>query len=86
MRGGGSLPPLYYMNKLIEQLTIEAFFDEQTNEPGQKMYIFGEEKMQKFAQLIVKECDRYVAEHYDQMEPWTNSGHLLKHFGIEQQE
>lgn len=41
---------------------------------------------QKFAQLIVKECDRYVAEHYDQMEPWTNSGHLLKHFGIEQQE
>lgn len=74
------------MNKRIEELAIQAFFDEETNQPGQKMYTFGEEKMQKFAQLIVKECDRYVAEHYDQMEPWTNSGHLLKHFGIEQKE
>ena len=39
--------------------------------------------MEKFAELIVKECDRYVAEHYDECEPWMEPGDLLKHFGVE---
>lgn len=38
---------------------------------------------EKFAELIVKECDRYVAEHYDECEPWMQPGDLLKHFGVE---
>lgn len=37
----------------------------------------------KFAELIVRECDRYVAEHYDECEPWMQPGDLLKHFGVE---
>ena len=37
----------------------------------------------KFAELIVRECDRYVAEHYDEMEPWMQPGDLLEHFGLE---
>lgn len=44
------------MNKRIEQLAIEAFFDETTNGGDQKMYTFGEDKMQKFAELIAREC------------------------------
>jgi hypothetical protein len=36
-----------------------------------------------FAELIVRECDRYVAEHYDECEPWMEPGDLLKHFGVE---
>ena len=40
--------------------------------------------MEKFAELIVKECDRYVAEHYDECEPWMEPGDLLKHFGVEE--
>ena len=36
-----------------------------------------------FAELIIKECDRYVAEHYDECEPWMEPGDLLKHFGVE---
>jgi len=36
----------------------------------------------KFAELIVKECDQYVAEHYDEMEPWMQPGDLLEHFGV----
>ena len=44
------------MNERIEKLVIEAFFDESTNGEGQKMYTLGEEKIQKFAELIVEEC------------------------------
>ena len=40
--------------------------------------------LEKFAELIVRECDRYVAEHYDEMEPWMEPGDLLKHFGVEE--
>jgi len=38
----------------------------------------------KFAELIVRECDRYVAEQYDELEPWMQPGDLLKHFGVEE--
>ena len=44
------------MNKRIEELAAEVFFDESTNGGNQKMYTFGEDKMQKFAELIVREC------------------------------
>ena len=37
----------------------------------------------KFAELIVRECDRYVAEQYDVCEPWMEPGDLLRHFGVE---
>lgn len=37
-----------------------------------------------FAELIVRECDRYVAKHYDEMEPWMQPGDLLKHFGVDE--
>ena len=40
--------------------------------------------MTKFAELIVRECDKYVAERWDICEPWMNPGDLLKHFGVEE--
>lgn len=72
------------MNKLIEQLTIEAFFDEATNGSGQKMYTFGEEKMQKFAELIVKECAE-VAEFVEQNSSIEKVSTVLRrHFRVEE--
>jgi hypothetical protein len=62
------------MNKRIEELAKLA----ETKEIG--YYFFDREK---FAELIVKECDRYVAEHYDEYEPYIKPGDLLKHFGVE---
>ena len=50
---------------------------------GGKICLFGDQDIEKFAELIVKECDRYVAEHYDECEPWMQPGDLLKHFGVE---
>ena len=42
------------------------------------------EDAETFAELIVRECDQYVAKHWDEMEPWMNPGDLLKHFGVEE--
>jgi len=39
---------------------------------------------EKFAELIIRECDRYVAERFDECEPWMSPGDLLNHFGVEE--
>jgi hypothetical protein len=44
------------MNERIRQLAEQAFFDEATSQPSTKMYTFSEHKMEKFAELIAKEC------------------------------
>ena len=52
------------MNKQIKKLAEQAFFDENTNQPSDKMYTFTEHKMQQFAHMIVAECMRQVEEQY----------------------
>jgi len=53
------------MNERFKQIAQEVFFDESTTgKPGQKMYMFGELKMQKFAELIVRECTEQVRGQY----------------------
>ena len=52
------------MNEQSEKLVIEAFFDESTNGPDEKMYTLGERKIQLFAELIVKECMEQVRGQY----------------------
>lgn len=67
------------MNERIRELINEATsFKEGLIEGKYDNEVFDKEK---FAELIVRECDRYVAEHYDEMEPWMQPGDLLEHFG-----
>ena len=71
------------MNKRIKELVGQAKFmaEETINKQISKnaeLDAFAE----NLAELIVKECDRYVAEQYDESEPWMQPGDLLKHFGI----
>jgi hypothetical protein len=75
------------MNERIGQLAIEAFFDEDTNVVSDKIYTFNEEKMQKFAELIVEEC---IAQCWTVSELESNgyvvskcSKKIRKHFGVE---
>lgn len=44
------------MNERIKELAQKAFFDKDTSGPSNQMYTFSDAKMQKFAELIVKEC------------------------------
>jgi hypothetical protein len=55
----------------IDNPIIERFINECTTAPGSAF------DKQKFAELIIKECDRYVAEHL------AAPGDLQKHFGLE---
>ena len=47
-------------------------------------HTFTEQELEKFAEVIVRECDKYVSERWDVCEPWMNPGDLLKHFGVEE--
>jgi coproporphyrinogen III oxidase len=69
------------MNERIRELAVQA--GGHFGDGLEFAVVFGELKdLEKFAQLIVQECDRYVAEQYDEYEPWMQPGDLLKHFGV----
>ena len=80
------------MNPRIKNLAEQAGLDIEVDEDEDASYVFNETleyieesygiDLKKFAELIVKECDRYVAEQYDESEPWMQPGDLLKHFGV----
>ena len=77
------------MNKRIEELITEAFFDESTNVFDEKMYTLGERKMQLFAELIVQECIDIIAPYTVRMSrPGEEYLHpileIKKHFGVEE--
>ena len=65
------------MNERIEGLWWKARigYNNQSCDP---------EVLEKFAESIIRECDKYVAERWDICEPWMNPGDLLKHFGVEE--
>jgi hypothetical protein len=71
------------MNERIRLLAEQAFFDENTNQPSDKMYTFTEHKMKQFAELIVRECMQVLdpGEHQliarFQARKW-----LAEHFGV----
>jgi|LakMenE01Jun11ns_1017448.scaffolds.fasta_scaffold9841230_6 hypothetical protein len=65
------------MNKRIQKLFNEAGFHQPEME---RLGI--EDKFEKFAQLIVMECERVVCDKFDETEPWMYPGDLMKHFGI----
>ena len=75
------------IKELLDQATIDALFETQNavdllDNPVTKQQ--RQLQLEKFAELIVRECDRYVAEQYDELEPWMQPGDLLKHFGVEE--
>ena len=72
------------MNPRFSALIQEAFFDESTNVPSDRMYHLGEEKIEKFAELIVRECANLVASRpYIDDGNWSHPSAMIKdHFGI----
>ena len=44
------------MNKRIESLIAEAFFDESLDVPSDKTYVMNDLMMERFAELIVRKC------------------------------
>ena len=71
------------MNERIKQLAEQAFFDESTSRPSTKMYTFSEHKMEKFAELIIRECAK-IADSADESACEWIGGNILTHFGVEE--
>jgi hypothetical protein len=61
------------MNERIRLLAEQAFFDENTNQPSDKMYTFTEHKMKQFAELIVRECADIINHRADTCSDWLDS-------------
>lgn len=38
----------------------------------------------RFAELLIKECVSVVKDHYDDSLPWGGVEDVLKHFGVEE--
>jgi len=78
------------MKERIRELAVQAGFvmwaDESWKPEGAVIDWSSnyDNELAKFAELIVRECDQYVAKHWDEMEPWMNPGDLLTHFGVEE--
>ena len=83
------------MNERIRQLAEQVFFDENTNQPSDKMYTFTEHKMKQFALLIVRECalvaktlphtpERHWVQDSVTYIPVHCEQNILKHFGVEE--
>jgi hypothetical protein len=79
------------MNERIRLLAEQAFFDDATGQPSDRIYTFSDHKMQQFAMLIVEECRNVLADVYEGV-PLECCGHFLyadeilaKHFyGVEE--
>jgi hypothetical protein len=44
------------MNERIRLLAEQAFFDDTSSQPSDRMYTFSDHKMQQFAELLLKDC------------------------------
>ena len=77
------------MNERIRELAEQAFFDEATSQPSTKMYTFSEYKMEKFAELIVRECLKIVEPDRTSGDEWCvtldeTAQSIRQHFGVEE--
>jgi hypothetical protein len=80
------------MNERIRLLAEQAFFDENTNQPSDKMYTFTEHKMKQFAELIVRECmacSTWVGKMNTNSSEPIQTAHAInqrikQHFGVEE--
>ena len=65
------------MNPLIKELASKALKWPDTDDDG--LTVFDNDELEKFAELIVKEC----AEIADKAEPYKASDLIKQHFGVE---
>ena len=72
------------MNKRIKELLVEAGIVQ----PGRFDAVDGTNQLEKFAELIVRECAKVVDSKLDfesasGPDDWASGEDVLKHFGIE---
>ena len=69
------------MNPLIKELAGKALKQPDTDNDG--LTVFDNDELEKFAELIVKECAK-VADIADENKCEWIGGNVLTHFGVEE--
>ena len=78
------------MNERINELRLEAGISRlhevpymvAVNKDGE--IIEASEGLQKFAELIVRECAKLVEDNLDPQNAWITPGFIKEHFGVEE--
>jgi hypothetical protein len=71
------------MNEKFKQLALEAKMGTADFDTG-SFYVATPDRMQLFAESIVRECVSVAMEQYDDTLPWGGVEDVKKHFGVEE--
>ena len=73
------------MNERIKELIEQAGFEEKDGHISiQGVYMFNTTRMEKFAQLIVRECCLLTEEYQHRVTFYRADETIKKHFGVEE--
>jgi hypothetical protein len=68
------------MNKQIRELIDQAISNPRFDDLD-KVYIMNESDIEKFAELLILECDKFVTSNFHSA-GWTLGYKIKKHFGV----
>jgi len=74
------------MNERIEKLALQAkiqFTYDPTEKPIRAFAECWEDELEKFAELIVRECMKLNHEHFSDEDPYSIDSLYRQHFGVE---
>lgn len=69
--------------QIWEKLLIEAFFDQSTESPDQRMSYLGHEKLKLFSDLLVTECANLCMANLGDPEGERIKSVFQEHFGVD---
>ena len=78
------------MNELINNLRLDAGISQLKDDP--RLVVIDREGnvidpligLEKFAELIVRECAQLVEDNMDPQNAWITPGYVKQHFGVEE--
>jgi len=71
------------MNERIRELAEQSNVKPSYSAVYNPRYIFEEEELEKFAELIIEEMYCFMVDATSNDEPWPSFDEILEHFGVE---
>jgi hypothetical protein len=72
----------FKMNERIRQLALQALKQPDTDNDG--LTVFDNDELEKFAELIVRECAELMEKQHSWITNVAASNLIRKHFGVEE--
>jgi hypothetical protein len=74
------------IRELLKQVRTQKHTENLMSNPPKIKYSYTirEEDLEKFAELIVRECAKLVEDNMDSQNAWITPGFIKQHFGVEE--